>query len=491
MSKYLAPQVVQDWSATFTRSGTQAVYVSILEHYWQTHLESKYGSIKTWIAKIIRDQRRRNTRTKWAAELFSYINTYVSDRTKSPLSYSAKLLLITAVKSFIAYTVGKDVAEQWNYKIEPTVEEVDEKATRKAISTDEVRALYNACQNNRDRAIIVCLAGTGLGPREFVQFASTWKHWFRSNIEAPVAVSLVREKKRFPYHVVLWEDAVDALKVLFQERLREVGPTFENLFVNFQTGQPNPSKDERFTQRQLNQLMALLRDRTQMKEGKRYKLQKIRPHAFRHYFRTQARLHHVDQKVAEFCLGHSPKAGDPYGYDRSHLEPQWVDMVQLELRKMTDVLNIVTGRAQRVAETKEADIRAKAAKDTYKTLIEAGVLKPENLSEAVLKIVAQKVGVTFDKLVLVAGEDWNTSMAIFDLIAKAVDLSDDVYHKYLEALRVMKPFTAKSAWENTDFYWMRVEVGSDEYMQALADHFELVDKDDKMRILRKPKPQPN
>src|SRR5207249_5363174 len=341
--------------------------------------------------------------------------------------------------------------------------------------------------NNRDRSIVACLASTGLGPREFVQLASTWKRWFTPNMEAPLVVPLVREKKRFPYHIVLWEDSVDSVKVLHQERMREVGPNFNNLFVNFQTGQADPSKDERFTQRQLNQLMALLRDRTQMREGKRYKLQKIRPHAFRHYFRTQARLHHVDPKVAEFCLGHSPKAGDPYGYDRSHLESQWVDMVQQELKKMTDVLNIVTGRAQRVAESKEADIRAKAAKDTYKTLIEAGVLKPETLSEAVLKIVAQKVGVTFDKRVLMAGEDWNTSMAIFDLIAKAVDLSDDVYHKYLEALRVLKPTTAKSAWENTDYYWMRVEVGSDEYMQALADHFELVDQDGKMRILRKPK----
>lgn len=31
---------------------------------------------------------------------------------------------------------------------------------------------------------------------------------------------------------------------------------------------------------------------------------------------------------------------------------------------------------------------------------------------------------------------------------------------------------------------MRVKLGSDEHMQALADHFEILDKDDKMRILR-------
>ena len=34
---------------------------------------------------------------------------------------------------------------------------------------------------------------------------------------------------------------------------------------------------------------------------------------------------------------------------------------------------------------------------------------------------------------------------------------------------------------------MRVEVGLDEYMQALADRFEVVERDDKMQILRKAK----
>ena len=67
-------------------------------------------------------------------------------------------------------------------------------------------------------------------------------------------------------------------------------------------------------------------------------------------------------------------------------------------------------------------------------------------------------------------------------------MDTEVYHKYMEALKVMRPTTAKLAWENDDWYWMRVEVGSDEYMQALADHYQLVDGDvDKMRILRKPK----
>ena len=84
----------------------------------------------------------------------------------------------------------------------------------------------------------------------------------------------------------------------------------------------------------------------------------------------------------------------------------------------------------------------------------------------------------------------NTSLIGEPMISTIVDLDTHVYHKYMDALKVMKPTAAKSAWENDDWYWMRVEVGSDEYMQALADHFEVVDKDDKMRILRKPKQNP-
>src|ERR671925_247667 len=109
------PQIVKDWAATFTRSGTQSMYVGILGHYYNTHLASKYGSIKTWVAKIIKDQRRRNTRAKWTAELKSYLDTYVSNRTKAPLSWSAKSLLFSAVKSFVAFSVGNDVAERWNF----------------------------------------------------------------------------------------------------------------------------------------------------------------------------------------------------------------------------------------------------------------------------------------------------------------------------------------------------------------------------------------
>ncbi len=47
--------------------------------------------------------------------------------------------------------------------------------------------------------------------------------------------------------------------------------------------------------------------------------------------------------------------------------------------------------------------------------------------------------------------------------------------------------TKKVSWENHTDYYIRVEFGTDEYMQALADDFKVLDSDGKMRIMSKSK----
>ncbi len=286
-----------------------------------------------------------------------------------------------------------------------------------------------------------------------------------------------------------------APKTLFNERMHEAGPRFRQLFVNYSEGS---GTDAPMTQPNLVQLVRELRERASLREGgSAYRVQKIRPHAFRHYFRTQARLRHVDPKVAEFCLGHQAKSGDPYGYDRSHLEPEWVGLVELELRKMTESLNIVTGRAQKIAESKEQEIRIKAMREFYNTLLKAGMLKPETLSPKTLEIICKAVGVEVSALLLQyrsgkppAGlTGWNENQGWFHTLAKGIGLDDETYNRYMDALKVVKPVNATVSWENTENWWTRTEVGSDDYMKALSDHFFVEDKDGSMRILRKAKPK--
>ncbi len=101
--------------------------------------------------------------------------------------------------------------------------------------------------------------------------------------------------------------------------------------------------------------------------------------------------------MREYALGHS---GDKYGYDRSSREVDWDKVVESELAKMTDVLNLRTGMAQEYYQSREEELKAKIARDTYKTLIETGALKPDTLTTRVLEVIAKKLGIKFETLVL-------------------------------------------------------------------------------------------
>ncbi len=53
---------------------------------------------------------------------------------------------------------------------------------------------------------------------------------------------------------------------------------------------------------------------------------------------------------------------DKYGYNRASNEVEWIGILNRELGKMRDVLNLATGVAFRVAESREEEIRLKAVK---------------------------------------------------------------------------------------------------------------------------------
>jgi hypothetical protein len=218
-------------------------------------------------------------------------------------------------------------------------------------------------------------------------------------------------------------------------------------------------------------------------------------------------------------MGHS---GDRYGYDKSSCKDEkWCKKVETELAKMSEVLNLKTGISQKRFESREEELRAKIAKDTYKTLIETGALKPETLTTAVLEVICKKIGIKFATLVLegtttapdydifrssslspglnlwkgevrrklIADVPMRLRLQLFEMVSSAVGLDTEVSKKYQEAIKVLRDNTTQSSWENHVSWYLRIEVGSDEYMQALADGFKTVDSDGKMRIMEKPKPQ--
>lgn len=86
-----------------------------------------------------------------------------------------------------------------------------------------------------------------------------------------------------------------------------------------------------YTQRSYEMFWEHLRHRTGVANNAKWDRQHVDPHAVRHFFKTQGKLHRVSRDVIEYALGHS---GDKYGYDRSDKEIDWDKIVETELSKM-------------------------------------------------------------------------------------------------------------------------------------------------------------
>src|SRR2546426_1022232 len=528
LQDFMATPDVSEWLEIEVRGKeTKRTYSSSLFRYWNEFLGKTYPSLRAWIdaVRTQRESKEANVRKTWAIDLQRFMDTQKTANGQIMAS-PTRWLFSSSIKSFLRHFVDEELDH--DFKISDTTEQLRKKQNEEAMSVEEMKKLYEACRTTRDKALIL-VASNGVSPDEMIQFTEKWKEWLPkspNDLKAPFRVKLIREKKKIPYHVTLFEDACEALRTLFEERFPTTGTSskqnLKDLFI---------AEDETpFTKKTYQRLWENLRERAGLAKKVVWQREHVHPHGVRHFFKTASKNYPVDQAVIEYAMGHS---GDRYGYDKSSCKDEkWCKKVETELAKMSEVLNLKTGISQKRFESREEELRAKIAKDTYKTLIETGALKPETLTTPVLEVIAKKLGIKFETLILAdaraaqpgtfyefkPGEldelaklpveqhnkkvldliakqreklDVERRLGLFDIISTAVGLDTEVYRRYMDALRVMKPTTAKSAWKNDDWYWMRVEVGSDEYMQALADHFEVVDKDDKMRILRKPKSQPS
>ncbi len=226
-------------------------------------------------------------------------------------------------------------------------------------------------------------------------------------------------------------------------------------------------------------------------------MHRLRPHKVgRTFFSTEAVNAGVDPAVREFVLMHKT---DAFGgaYNKFHQTKKGEQLIRRELEKMRAILNLKFDKGAEMPSEIEDQLKAKVAKETYKTLLEANLIKPESLTPEVMNAIAQRLGISFEKFVRYGDpdqerlpEDVRMRLDYFEAIGQAIELSVETLDRYREALRVQRPTKAKSAWENHEWLWLRVEIGTDDYMQALADGFEAVDSEDSgMRILRKAKPR--
>ncbi len=483
---FLATKEVQAWLSTLSNEGTHGTYASCLFNYWQNSLSKEFPRLLDWITQVKKERASDDnmTRRGWALRLISWLNGYISPVTHRPVSTDYKNMTGTAVKSFLKAHVSDEL--DYKFKFAETVEEQDEAENTPAITVEEMRKLYEQAKTARDKALLL-VAVNGVAPSEMIQFCETWRKWWPkdlSQVKAPFRVNLIRKKAHYAYHVTLFEDAVEALKSLYEERrMEELGGKVDNLFVTLE-GKP-------LTQNAYERVWELWRERAGLYQpaeiGAR---QRIHPHGVRHFFRTRAKLHGVDSGVANFALGHKPRG--EYRYDKSHLEPKWCEIVEKEIGKMTEVLNLKTGTAQAYYASKEEELKAKILKDFIRMAIEGGDMKPEMWQAVTTKLYLKKLGVGYETFVAAkTGAQVKMEVqqpeALFQLLATAIELDPEVTRKHVDAIKVLRPTQATARWENHTDYYVRTEIGSDDYMQALADDFKVVDSDGKVRILAKPK----
>ncbi len=251
--------------------------------------------------------------------------------------------------------------------------------------------------------------------------------------------------------------------------------------------------------------------------------QSYHPHVFRGTNLTITKSTGFPDSYAEFLVGHSTGSKEHY-YNEDELGKLW-------LEKCEPNFCFLTTKSTEELQSNVLELKAKIAKDTYKTLIETGALKPETLTTPVLEVIAKKLGIKFETLILggtmiaepgtsyefKSGEyqellklpiqerrrkllelrprptpkaGVEIRLRLFDMVSNAIGLETEVHNKYYEAMKVLSENNAQSSWENHTDYYLRVEVGSDAYMQALADGFKVMDADGKMRILQKSKSLP-
>ncbi len=98
-------------------------------------------------------------RKTWAVDVIKFNKRGVATETQE--------LLCSSVKSFLRAWVDEEL--DYNFKLSLSNEEMMDKQNEEAMTLEDMRKIYNECQSNRDRALIL-VAANGVAPEEMIQF---------------------------------------------------------------------------------------------------------------------------------------------------------------------------------------------------------------------------------------------------------------------------------------------------------------------------------
>lgn len=340
---------VGDWvkRLSLKSAATAQGYASQLYTYWRQFLAKKFSSLDEWIDSVKAESKSDDyeIQSKWAHELEEFVQTYISPRTKRPLSTQARGFCFWAVRNYLAARLGEKTLSDYEpiyaSRSDINKERAESKDTQ-TVSLDEIKKLVLAA-NTRDRAIMLC-SMWGLGVAEFPEFANDW-YRYKKDIEdykIPIKVDMVRPKTGVKFYTEFFDDAVEALRDLLNERKRELGRDLgknDHLFAV--QGRQVIKQTIQFQVRYLAESTGVEERHNEADKQKSYR---IRPHEIgRDVFATTAENEGVPEHVYNFCMGHTI---DPLKYNKSPWSPQGEEYIKVELNKIRPKLNVITGRGK-------------------------------------------------------------------------------------------------------------------------------------------------
>ena len=279
-------------------------------------------------------------RRAWGSQLQTFFLAYVSPRTKKLWTIDTRKLVVAAVKNFLAYHIG-DVADyEFSYGTkEERIQEAKAEEEAEPLTSDEIRRLVKEAKNPRDRALILCLM-PGLGVGELIQFTKDWYKYAEAirNKTIPLRINLVRPKTVRAYWTLLWDDAVETLNDLLQERERKLERKLTDKDYLFVTSYGEPIREE-----SVQDMVRDLADRSGVEKRVENKLTyRVRPHELgRDFLRTTLENLEVQHSIAEFLLGHKV---DPLLYNKFARTEEGKDRITKALARARPILNVLTGR---------------------------------------------------------------------------------------------------------------------------------------------------
>lgn len=326
------------------------MYSSALGRYWE-HLKSQgFNNIDDWVDAVRGQQESKNidTRRTWATTLETFVNSHKGPRTGRLMVASSRNVIVAAVTAFLKRALG-DQLESYEFSLgtkQERLQEIRRHEDTPPVDEGEVRRLYGECKNRRDRAILSTIMSGGFGVSEFDEFSRSWLKYSQDILanKVPLRATVTRVKTGISYTARLWDDAVEDLRELLLERQRDLGRPLtkdDPLFTNQSGTWLRPKDVQKLVRRLANRSGVEVNDRSKVSY-------RIRPHELgRDYFKTQAQLKGVQDKVSEYLLGHKI---DPLMYNKFARTVEGQALIDKEASKLRSVLNIRTNRGQPASE---------------------------------------------------------------------------------------------------------------------------------------------